>query len=126
MSCPFAPAKTGPSRRSLLVGASGLVASAGVGTFTRAAAQELPAGAATREAFFGEHQGGIATPQQASSYFAAFDLVAKTRDEVTTMLRLWTEAATRMTAGETARPLGRTCPRKPRTAHPRWVCRRQG
>jgi deferrochelatase/peroxidase EfeB len=106
MSCPFGPVKTGPSRRSLLAGASGLVASAGVRTFTRAAAQELPAGAAAREMFFGEHQGGIATPQQASSYFAAFDLVAKTRDEVTTMLSLWTEAAARMTAGETARPLG--------------------
>lgn len=106
MTCPFAPVKTGPTRRSLLVGAGGLVASAGAGTFTRAATQELPAGAAAREMFFGEHQGGIATPQQASSYFAAFDLVAKTRDEVTTMLRLWTEAAARMTAGETARPLG--------------------
>jgi deferrochelatase/peroxidase EfeB len=106
MSCPFAPVKAGPSRRSLLAGAGGLMASAGVATFTRTSAQELPAGAAAREMFFGEHQGGIATPQQASSYFAAFDLVAKTRDEVTTMLSLWSEAAARMTAGETARPQG--------------------
>jgi deferrochelatase/peroxidase EfeB len=106
MNCPFAPAKTGPSRRSLLAGAGGLLASAGVGASARAAAQEVAADAAAREAFFGEHQGGIATSQQANSYFVAFDLVAKTRGEVTTMLRLWTDAAARMTAGETARPLG--------------------
>ena len=63
-------------------------------------------GAALQEVFFGEHQGGIATPQQANSYFVAFDLVAKSRDEVTAMLRAWTEAAARMTSGETARRLG--------------------
>ncbi len=45
-------------------------------------------------------------PQQANSYFVAFDLVAKTRDEVTAMLRAWTDAAARMASGETARPLG--------------------
>src|SRR5271165_476921 len=56
--------------------------------------------------FFGPHQGGIATAQQTNSYFVAFDLLAKTRDEMTAMLRLWTEAAARMTSGETARPLG--------------------
>ena len=106
MSCPFTPGKRGPSRRSLLAGAGGLLASAGVGTSMRAASQEISAGAVAREIFFGEHQGGIATAQQTNSYFVAFDLVAKTRDEVATMLRLWTEAAARMTAGETARPLG--------------------
>jgi deferrochelatase/peroxidase EfeB len=106
MSCPFAPAKTGPSRRSLLAGAGGLLASAGVGASARAASQEASADAAPRKTFFGEHQGGIATSQQGNSYFVAFDLVAKTRDEVTAMLRLWTEAAARMTSGETARPLG--------------------
>jgi deferrochelatase/peroxidase EfeB len=57
-------------------------------------------------AFFGPRQGGIATPQQTHSYFAAFDSVAKSRDELVTMLRLWTDAAARMSAGETARDLG--------------------
>ena len=32
--------------------------------------------------------------------------------QLPTMLRLWTDAAARMTAGETARPWGRTCPRR--------------
>jgi deferrochelatase/peroxidase EfeB len=105
MSCPFAPGG-GPSRRGLLAGAGGLLAGAGVSKFARAASPETSTGAAPREIFFGEHQGGIATPQQTNSYFVAFDLVAKTRDEVTAMLQVWTEAAARMTSGETARPLG--------------------
>ena len=106
MSCPFAPGGSGPSRRGLLAGAGGLLAGAGLGKVARAATPDGPAGAALTEAFFGQHQAGIATPQQTNSYFAAFDLVAKSVDEVTAMLRLWTEAARRMTAGETARPLG--------------------
>ncbi len=105
MSCPFAPGG-GPSRRALMAGAGGLLASAGVSKFARAAAEGGSTGAAPQEAFFGEHQGGIATAQQANSYFVAFDLVAKRRDEVTGMLRAWTEAAARMASGETARPLG--------------------
>jgi deferrochelatase/peroxidase EfeB len=104
MSCPIGKGGTGPSRRGLLVGASGLLASAGVGSVARAASQDRSA-AAPRESFFGEHQGGIASSQQTHSYFAAFDLVAKTRDEVKAMLQAWTEAAARMTSGETARPM---------------------
>ena len=105
MSCPFGGG-SGPSRRGLLAGAGGLLAGAGIGKIARAASPEASAGAAPAEMFFGPHQGGIATAQQTNSYFAAFDLLAKTRDEVTAMLRLWTEAAARMTSGETARPLG--------------------
>ena len=77
VSCPFAPGGSGPSRRGLLAGAGGLLAGAGLGKVARAAAPDGPAGAALSEAFFGPHQGGIATPQQTNSYFAAFDLVAK-------------------------------------------------
>jgi deferrochelatase/peroxidase EfeB len=106
MSCPFAPGGRGPSRRGLLAGAGGLLAGAGLGRAARAATPESPARAALKEAFFGQHQGGIATAQQRNSYFVAFDLVAKTRDEVTAMLSAWTDAAARMTSGETARPLG--------------------
>jgi deferrochelatase/peroxidase EfeB len=106
MSCPFNAGGTGPSRRSLLAGAGALLAGAGTGTLARAAVENPPAAGAAREAFFGAHQGGVATPQQAHSYFAAFDLLAKTRDEVTAMLHAWTEAAARMTSGETARPMG--------------------
>ncbi len=106
MSCPFGKGGTGPSRRGLLAGAGGLLASAGVGTFARAAAQNQPAAVATREMFFGEHQAGITSSQQTHSYFATFDLLAKTPAEVASMLRAWTDAAARMTSGDTARPLG--------------------
>jgi deferrochelatase/peroxidase EfeB len=53
------------------------------------------------EPFFGRHQGGIATPTQAHSTFAAFDLTTTKRDDVVALLRAWTDAAARMTAGQT-------------------------
>jgi deferrochelatase/peroxidase EfeB len=45
------------------------------------------------EPFFGAHQGGIVTPQQAHTYFAAFDLTTDKRATVETLLRAWTDAA---------------------------------
>jgi len=105
MSCPFAPGG-GPSRRGLLAGAGGLLAGVSMPRLARAATSVAPAATAVAEPFFGAHQGGIATPPQTNTYFIAFDLVAKTVDEVTAMLRLWTDASARMTAGETARPMG--------------------
>ena len=93
--CPFA------SRRGLLAAAGGLLAA--VGAPRTAKAQTAPA---TPEPFRGEHQAGIVTPAQGHSYFAALDLTAKQQTEIVAVLRSWTEAAARMTAGETAQPLG--------------------
>jgi deferrochelatase/peroxidase EfeB len=94
------------SRRGFLAGAAGLAAVAGAG---------VPAGAATAgaaapsqqstEPFWGIHQGGIVTPAQSHSYFAAFDLVATKRENVASLLRAWTSAAARMASGKTAQPL---------------------
>ena len=50
--------------------------------------------------FFGEHQAGIATPQQDRLHFASFDLNASEADEVRDLMRAWTEAAARMSAGK--------------------------
>ena len=88
-----------PSRRGLLAGAGGLAAVAGTAFVTREAASstKLPA----VEPFRGVHQAGIVTPQQGHTYFAAFDLDDK-RDDVVRLLRAWTDAAARMTAGEMA------------------------
>ena len=58
------------------------------------------------EPFWGEHQGGIITPVQQHTYFAAFDLIATDRDDVVRMLQAWTAAAARMSLGQTAEPLG--------------------
>jgi deferrochelatase/peroxidase EfeB len=90
-----------PSRRRLLGSAGGLVALAS----TAPAAQA--AGAKTQP-FWGPHQAGIVTPQQPYTYFMALDLVTEKRDVVVALLRQWTEAAARMTAGQTAQPLGDT------------------
>jgi deferrochelatase/peroxidase EfeB len=57
------------------------------------------------ESFWGTHQGGIATRQQANTYFAAFDLVTAKRDDVVKLLQTWTAAAARMATGQTAQPL---------------------
>ncbi len=86
--------------RGLATGAGGLVAAA-------LPARAAPTSAPTSdiEPFWGEHQGGIATPQQRNTYFAAFDLQTKQRAQVEQLLRNWTAAAARMTAGETAVPL---------------------
>ena len=106
MICPFSQGGQA-SRRFLLGAAGGLAAAMGSGLGMRAAAaQSLPPATAGQEPFWGPHQGGIATPQQSHSYFAAFDLTARQRSEIVTMLRAWTEAAARLCAGHTAGPLG--------------------
>ena len=53
-------------------------------------------------AFHGTHQAGIATAQQEHLHFSALDLVTEEVSEVHDLLRAWSEAAARMTRGETA------------------------
>jgi deferrochelatase/peroxidase EfeB len=71
-----------------------------------AGAAATAAGSRRVEPFRGRHQGGIVTPQQTDTYFAAFDLVTASREEVIALLRRWTAAAARMSQGRTAGPLG--------------------
>jgi deferrochelatase/peroxidase EfeB len=106
------PADTTPlaSRRGLLGTAAGLIAAAGSGLVSRpASADEYcptdPEPVATAENFWGVHQSGIVTPAQPHCYFAAFDLTTNKRADVEALLRAWTLAAARLTAGETAEPL---------------------
>ena len=106
------------SRRGFLTAGAGLIATAGAGLGAGGASAEqrspAPAPATVAapsrmqsEAFWGEHQGGIATPPQRHSYFAAFDLTTQKRDEVADLLRAWTLAGARLAAGKTAQPLGK-------------------
>lgn len=103
-----------PTRRGLIGIAAGLAA-AGSGLGTAGAAEALKSGAGAgggTEAtsaivpFRGAHQAGIVTPTQPHSYFATLDLVTTKRDDVVALLRQWTEAAARLTAGQPARPIG--------------------
>ena len=101
------------SRRDLfrVTGAAGAGLALGAGGYSalRGAADARDAGDETATlpdlqtvAFRGAHQAGIATAQQEHMHFAALDLVTDEVSEVRDLLRAWSEAAGRMTQGETA------------------------
>jgi deferrochelatase/peroxidase EfeB len=102
------------SRRRFLAASCGMVAGAGLtvqaapGADAATEKQNEPdqRNARNVEPFWGEHQGGILTPAQGHTYFAALDLVTTNRDDVLKMLQRWTPATARMTGGQTAEPLG--------------------
>ncbi len=97
MSCPFDHGGHRPSRRGLLAAAGGLLAAG-----TARAQATGPALAQAAEPFHGVHQSGIATAQQKHQTFASFDLVAKSGTEIVALLRAWTAASIRLTAGQSA------------------------
>ncbi|MEV1288683.1 iron uptake transporter deferrochelatase/peroxidase subunit [Micromonospora sp. NPDC049679] len=89
------------------VGVAG--AAAGAGALVRGAVDPASAGDTHLTGavpFYGEHQAGIVTPAQDRLHFVAFDVVTKDRERLVTMLREWTEAAARMTAGKDAGVIG--------------------
>ncbi|KVW70383.1 iron uptake transporter deferrochelatase/peroxidase subunit [Burkholderia ubonensis] len=99
-----------PARRGFLK-AGGAAVAAGLAAASMPAAHAAGAPAPNAaahddvEPFYGKHQGGITTPQQRHAYFAALDLTATRRADVVALLKTWTDAAARMTRGETAQPL---------------------
>ncbi len=107
--CPFT------SRRGFLAAAGWAAGALGTGlgdAAARAAEAAVPTAAQrsatmATEPFWGEHQSGILTPTQSHTYFAVFDLAATQASDVAALLRSWTLAAARMTAGETAAPLSK-------------------
>lgn len=99
-----------PSRRSLIgwggaglalgaAAAGGAVAMATTGGDAGPADADADAGGPV--AFHGAHQAGIATAVQDRLHFAAFDVKTEDRAEFVRMLKDWTAAARRMTAGKT-------------------------
>ncbi|MEU4796755.1 iron uptake transporter deferrochelatase/peroxidase subunit [Streptomyces sp. NPDC023327] len=96
-----------PSRRSLLGwGGAGLAlgaaAAGGAVAVTRSGDEVAPAGETGGAVpFHGAHQAGIATPVQDRLHFAAFDVKTDDRAEFVQLLKDWTSAAARMTAGHT-------------------------
>ena len=96
------------SRRALLASAAGggIAAAAGGGfALGRGADSDEPAAATDQKvAYHGRHQAGIATPAQDRLHFAAFDAEDGLRAaDLRGLLREWSRAAERMTAG---RPVG--------------------
>ena len=92
---------------------TGLLVFSGLGAMAAPEAKPVAAAPAAKptdpnqaEPFWGEHQGGIVTwPIQHQSFFATFDLTTTRREDVIKLLKAWTIAAARMTAGETAQPM---------------------
>ncbi|MFB7778912.1 iron uptake transporter deferrochelatase/peroxidase subunit [Streptomyces bauhiniae] len=91
-----------PSRRTVLgwggaglalgaAAAGGTIAAAGGGDGAPAATRAVP--------FHGRHQAGINTAVQDRLHFAAFDVKTTDRHELVRVLKDWTRAAERMTAG---------------------------
>jgi deferrochelatase/peroxidase EfeB len=93
----------GPSRRGLFAATGGLLAAAGTVLGTRAA-ETAGRVRSDIEPFWGVNQAGILTPPQSHTYFAAFDLTTKKLDDVVLLLRLWTDAAARLTRGQPMEP----------------------
>ncbi|MDX3643948.1 iron uptake transporter deferrochelatase/peroxidase subunit [Streptomyces sp. MB09-02B] len=93
-----------PSRRSLIGwGGAGLAlgaAAAGGAVAVARTGDEAAPAAGAAVAFHGAHQAGIATPVQDRLHFAAFDVETDDRDAFVAMLKDWTAAARRMTAGK--------------------------
>jgi deferrochelatase/peroxidase EfeB len=91
------------SRRNFLGASAGLAAA--VASLRPATAQNTTVAETNPIVpFHGPHQAGIATPQQAQLYFASFDVTADTSEALKSLLRRWTEAAARLTAGQPADP----------------------
>jgi deferrochelatase/peroxidase EfeB len=98
------------SRRRAMVlagaGVAGIAAAAGGAVARQGAADAgLAAGAVP---FHGRNQAGIVTPAQDRLHFVAFDVVTKDRNALVRMLKDWSAAAARMTAGKDAGTIGAT------------------
>ncbi|RZU52197.1 deferrochelatase/peroxidase EfeB [Krasilnikovia cinnamomea] len=101
-------------RRAIALAGAGVAGIAGAaavgGAVVRTAEQSHPAqaGAAAADAiaFTGAHQAGIVTPAQDRLHFVAFDVVTKDRARLVRMLKDWTAAAARLTAGRDAGEIG--------------------
>jgi deferrochelatase/peroxidase EfeB len=102
-------------RRAIALAGAGVAGIAGAaaagGALVRGAvdrtdpADAFVAGAA---AFHGRTQAGIVTPAQDRLHFVAFDVLTKDREALVRMLKAWTAAAARMTAGKDAGDIGAT------------------
>ena len=79
----------------LAVAGAALAATGGSAVALAKADAGADAEAPQTEPFWGKNQGGIVTPAQGHTYFAALDLTTLKRDDVVTLLKAWTAAVYR-------------------------------
>ena len=100
-------------RRAIALAGAGVAGIAGAaaagGALLRGAVDGSEgATAAAATAFHGGNQAGIVTPAQDRLHFVAFDVVTQDRAALVRLLKDWTAAAARMTAGNDAGTVGAT------------------
>ncbi|XVV15907.1 iron uptake transporter deferrochelatase/peroxidase subunit [Actinoplanes sp. CA-131856] len=100
------PWKMSRRRAITLAGAGVGLGAAGLAGGAALNRDSAPAPVADVVPFAGEHQAGIVTPAQDRLHFVAFDVITSDRDKLVRMLRDWTAAAARMTAGRDAGEIG--------------------
>jgi len=97
-----------PARRRLLKGLGLLGGAAALGggcPFHAARAESFSPGTVTpqarqqRQPFYGQHQAGITTPQQASMMLVAFDLLSSEKSDLVRLFRLLTQRIAFLTQG---------------------------
>lgn len=98
----------GPSRRRMLAGTAvfgaGAVAGGLTGYLARSSGEQPAAVTAQTVPFYGVHQAGIVTPAQARLAFGTLTVASgTTAADLRDLLREWTSAAARMTAGPAGR-----------------------
>jgi deferrochelatase/peroxidase EfeB len=96
-------------RRAIAIAGAGVAGAAATGAAVRGAFDGAGPAAADMGGgvpFHGPHQAGIVTPAQDRLHFVAFDVVTRDRAALVDLLKRWTGAAIRMTAGEGAGPVG--------------------
>ena len=93
---------TGAAGAGLALGAGGYAALNGAAGARDSGEKAADLPGLQTVAFRDAHQAGIATAQQEHLHFAALDLVTEEISEVRDLLRVWTEAAERMTRGRPA------------------------
>lgn len=90
-------------------GVAGVGVAAGTGALLRGTFDPKPTSASSASGavpFRGEHQAGITTEVPDRLHFVAFDVITKDRARLVELLRDWTVAAARMTAGQDAGVVG--------------------
>ncbi|WP_232534246.1 iron uptake transporter deferrochelatase/peroxidase subunit [Plantactinospora sp. KBS50] len=87
-------------------GVAGVAGGAGALAYAATHAQPSTDAATGAVPFYGEHQAGIVTPAQDRLHFVAFDVLTRDRERLADLLRQWTAAAARMTAGRDAGAIG--------------------